>query len=91
MSANSLPTVVDFTKGMWRRVLVLPFNKQIAKADKQIKADLKSKDEIEGLWAWMISAAVEFLQNGMPPTPQIVVDAVNEWKGDEDWFANFCR
>ena len=89
MSANSLPTVVDFTKGMWRRVIVLPFNKQIAKADKQIKADLKSKDEIEGLWAWMISAAVEFLQNGMPPTPQVVVDAVNEWKGDEDWFANF--
>jgi putative DNA primase/helicase len=25
----------------------------------------------------------------MPHAPQVVVDAVDEWKGDEDWLGNF--
>ena len=94
MSVNSLPATNDFSDAMWRRVIVVPFSHTFSdeEVDKSIKSDLRSESEIQGIWNWMIGAALEVRKSGFPLAstwPERVTSAISEWKGDEDWFSLF--
>ena len=53
-SMNRLPTVADTSHGMWRRIVMLPFNKTFDKKDRI--RDLKDRLDIElsGIFNWCL-------------------------------------
>ena len=94
ISVNSLPTVYDDTNGLWRRMIVIPFYmKFVRTGDGENQADIKIKDklkaEAEGIWAWLIRAALDYTKFGLPSQPQMVIEACEEWHNQEDWWASF--
>jgi len=89
ISVNNLPSVYDESHGVWRRMIVIPFNRKFTSSDRDGTIKRRLKDEVEGIWAWMVQGAIRFHKSGMPPRPEAVIRASAAWQSNEDWWENF--
>ncbi len=65
LSANSLPTFVDKSNAMWRRLRIIPFSVAVPEAEQD--ADLAEKicaDELPGVCAWALDGLSEIIATG---------------------------
>jgi putative DNA primase/helicase len=90
ISGNHKPIIVDDSDGMWARVHMIPFDVQIPR--EQIDRDLPAKlrAERDGVFAWMVRGAIDYLENGLRP-PKQVVEATEEYRQDSDPIGDFLR
>jgi len=89
ISVNNLPSVYDESHGLWRRMIVIPFNRKFTQNDRDETIKRRLKEEVEGIWAWMVQGAIRFHKAGMPPRPDAVITASEAWQTNEDWWENF--
>jgi P4 family phage/plasmid primase-like protien len=63
-SANTLPVLRDRSQGIWRRLVVIPFEVTIpeGKQDKQLSEKLEQ--ELPGIFNWAISGLMRLLERG---------------------------
>lgn len=88
---NHLPRVGAMDEGIWRRLIVIPFNAKI-KAKKDVKnyADYLVENAGEYILKWLIEGAEKIIKNEFKPNiPKAVSDAVNMYKQDNDWLMHF--
>lgn len=88
---NHLPRVGAMDEGIWRRLIVIPFNAKI-KAKKDVKnyADYLVENAGEYILKWLIEGAEKIIKNEFKPNiPKAVSDAVNMYKNDNDWLTHF--
>lgn len=88
---NHLPRVGAMDEGIWRRLIVIPFNAKI-KAKKDVKnyADYLVENAGEYILKWLIEGAEKIIRNEFKPNiPKAVSDAVNMYKRDNDWLTHF--
>lgn len=88
---NHLPRVGAMDEGIWRRLIVIPFNAKI-KAKKDVKnyADYLVENAGEYILKWLIEGAEKIIKNEFKPNiPKAVSDAVNMYKHDNDWLTHF--
>ena len=90
LGVNAKPDVDDLSYGFWRRMQVIPFQRTFAGTaqDKTLKTSLRR--EHSGILNWIVAGTQQWLANGLNP-PQCVLDAVAEYQGDCDPFADFLR
>lgn len=90
LQGNHKPRIDDNSDGIWRRVLLVPFEVQIARD--QVDRDLprKLRVEKEGVFAWLVQGALEYLNYGLNP-PDVVVDATAEYREESDPIGAFIR
>ncbi len=88
---NHLPRVSASDDGIWRRLIVIPFNAKI-----EGKADIKNYGEYlyenagESILAWVIEGAKKVIELGYQiPMPDCVTKAINEYRSQNDWFGHF--
>lgn len=88
LAGNNKPRVTDTTEGFWRRLDLVPF-------DVEIPADKRRKDFVDSLraeWSGILNWALEGLRlyelEGLEQ-PTRVVDAVSEYREDENSFGQF--
>lgn len=88
---NHLPRVGAMDTGIWRRLIVIPFEQTI-KADKDIKnyADYLYHEAGEAVLEWIMQGArLIHAENYHLVPPAQVVNASEAYRAANDWFAHF--
>lgn len=90
---NHLPKVGAMDDGIWRRLIVIPFNAKIVG-----KSDIKNYSEhllqTSGPYIvkWIIEGAKKAIDSGFQlKKPKVVQDAINKYKSDNDWLSHFLN
>lgn len=79
-SMNALPAVADFSEGFWRRVRVIPFNREF-QPNEQI-TDLKERlnNELPGIFNWAMEGLRRLQSRGRFAVPQQVKDVTSQYR-----------
>ncbi len=87
--ANHLPGVKDASHGFWRRPIVIPFRAKFegAKIDTRLRDKLLS--ERDGIFAWLVAGARQYLQHGLGDQPSACVEAKDQYRQDNDILSRF--
>lgn len=90
---NHLPKVGAMDSGIWRRLIVIPFNAKITGGnDQKNYADYLVENAAPFVMAWIIEGAEKAIgQNFHIPAPVCVKEAINKYKSDNDWLAHFLN
>lgn len=90
---NHLPRVSASDDGIWRRLIVIPFNAKITG-----KNDIKNYSEFlysnagEAILAWVIEGAQKVIDmNYHIPVPACVQKAIDDYRSQNDWFGHFLQ
>lgn len=90
---NHLPRVSASDDGIWRRLIVIPFNAKITG-----KSDIKNYGEYlfdnagESILAWVIEGAKKVIElDYQIPIPECVQKAIEEYRTQNDWFGHFME
>ena len=90
---NHLPRVGANDDGTWRRLIVIPFNAKI-KRNSDIKnyAEYLVKNAGGAILTWIIEGAMKAISHDFKLTPpQIVVDAIEQYRNNNDWLSIFIE
>nr|DAX39015.1 MAG TPA: dsDNA helicase [Caudoviricetes sp.] len=90
---NHLPKVGAMDRGIWRRLIVIPFNAVISGAG-DIKNYAGHLQKHAGQYAlrWIIEGAQKAIaENYHLKRPKCVEDAINRYRSDSDWLAHFLE
>ena len=81
LATNNRPRFVDKSEGIWRRLILVPFNRKvppdkiIVDLDKQI-----INEELAGVFMWAFEGLYRLLQNGCFTTSEVVEKEIAEYK-----------
>ena len=88
---NHLPRISASDDGIWRRLIVIPFNAKITG-----KSDIKNYGEYlfdkagESILAWVIEGVKKVIElDYRIPVPECVQKAIDEYRNQNDWFGHF--
>lgn len=90
---NHLPKVSASDDGIWRRLIVIPFDAKI-----EGSSDIKNYGEYlyqnagESILAWVIEGAKKVIALDYKiPVPECVQKAITEYRAQNDWFSHFLE
>ncbi|PJE27139.1 hypothetical protein PSM7751_03705 [Pseudooceanicola marinus] len=88
ISGNAKPEIRGGDDGIWRRVLLVPFEEQIP--DDQVDKGLPAKlwEERAGILQWLIGGALDYLRDGLK-IPASVLAATAEYREHSDPLRRF--
>lgn len=95
IATNHLPDIRDSSEGMWRRLLLVPFNVSFYK-DRDPKEDPRLGEalarEAPGVLAWAVRGAVAYeARRSLHPVPGSVSAATSEYRRSEDTLQAFVE
>ena len=91
---NHLPKVKGTDDGIWRRIIVIPFNHKFTKDNADIKnySDVLYEEAGEFVLTWVIEGAKKAYESNFKlRNPSIVQEAINNYKKQNDWFGIFIN
>ncbi|WP_439137569.1 DNA primase family protein [Roseicyclus sp.] len=83
ISGNHKPDIRGTDDGIWRRVLLVPFEVQIPKGERDERMIDKLMGEGPGILNWLIEGLLDYLERGLQE-PQAVLDATLEYRAESD-------
>lgn len=90
LSGNHKPRIDDTSDGIWRRVHLVPFDIQIPREMVDRALPRKLRAEAEGVFAWLIEGALDYLNHGLAP-PAKVMAATQDYREESDPIGTFIR
>lgn len=94
VSANHKPTVRATDLGIWRRLLMVPFNVTFPPEQRDRQLPEKLRNELPGILQWAIRGCLEWQRIGLAP-PKRVTDETDAYRASQDvvgrWLADCCR
>jgi putative DNA primase/helicase len=88
MSGNHKPDIRGTDDGIWRRVLLVPFDVQIPREERDERFGEKLWAERAGIFAWLVEGLLSYLEIGLQP-PQTVREATDEYREESDPLGTF--
>lgn len=88
ISGNHRPEIRGGDDGIWRRVMLVPFDVQIPPAERDPELGAKLWDERAGILNWLITGLLDYLTHGLQ-VPDQVIAATQEYREDSDPMATF--
>jgi putative DNA primase/helicase len=85
---NHKPRITDMGKGIWRRVLLVPFDVTIVRPDDNLSNALW--DERDGVFLWLIQGAIGYQYYGLCP-PERVKAETEKYKYEQDTVGQFIE
>lgn len=88
---NHLPRVGANDDGIWRRLIVIPFNAKITgSSDRKNYADFLYENAGGAVLSWIIEGAEKAIKNKYKlKVPKVVEAAINKYRENNDWFSAF--
>lgn len=88
---NHLPRVGANDDGIWRRLILIPFNAKITgSGDKKNYADFLYENAGGAVLSWIIEGAEKAIKNKYKlKVPKIVEYAINKYRENNDWLSAF--
>jgi len=88
IGGNHAPDIRGMDDGIWRRLMIVPFNVQIPKAERDPLIVQRMMAEASGILNWLIEGARSYLEGGLAP-PAEVSQATDELRQDADPYGKF--
>lgn len=90
---NHLPKVGAMDSGIWRRLIVIPFNAKITgSSDQKNYANHLAENASPYIMAWVIEGAEKAIKNNFRiALPKCVEDAIAKYRQDNDWLSHFIE
>ena len=90
---NHLPRVGAMDTGIWRRLIVIPFNATIAgKSDIKNYAGYLQKNAAPYILRWIIEGAQKAIRDNFSfKLPYCVEAAIEKYRNDSDWLSHFLE
>jgi len=88
MVGNHQPSITDTSEGMWRRMLLIPFDHIIPENERDPLLLTKLQEESPGILNWMLEGLADYRKHGLdiPPT---IAQATDAYRNDEDILGAF--
>ncbi len=94
LSVNDMPRVRHDDKGMWRRIVAIPFNAVFSTKNQDTSLEGKLKAELPGILNWCLEGAHLFATKGRLGRPKASRELLASLRGDVDtvgiWMASCC-
>lgn len=90
ISTNHLPTIRGTDRGIWRRILTVPWKVEIPEADIDRELPKKLRAELPGILNWMLDGLEEYFAIGLAP-PAAALAAVEDYRADQDPVGEFLK
>ena len=90
---NHLPKVGANDDGIWRRLIVIPFNAKITgKSDIKNYADYLYENAGPYIMTWIINGAKKAIEaNFHTELPKVVKEAIDKYRESNDWLGQFIE
>jgi len=88
ISGNHKPEIHGGDDGIWRRVMLVPFEVQIPPDERDPELGQKLWEERAGILNWLVEGLKQYLQHGLM-VPDQVAAATAEYREDSDPLATF--
>jgi putative DNA primase/helicase len=88
ISGNHKPEIRGTDDGIWRRVMLVPFDVQIPKAERDPLLGEKLWEERAGILNWLTGGLLDYLDGGLRE-PSTVTEATTEYRRDSDPLGTF--
>ena len=88
LATNYRPAIASQDHGIWRRMILVPFDAHFDGAARDVFITDKLLTEVEGILAWAVQGAQKWYANGLQ-LPSIISDAVTDYKETADELAGF--
>lgn len=88
ISGNHKPDIRGTDDGIWRRVLLVPFDVQIPENERDDKLIEKLWAERAGILNWLIDGLISYLEGGLDE-PAEVLEATQEYRAESDPLGTF--
>lgn len=88
ISGNHKPEIRGGDDGIWRRVLLVPFDVQIPPEQRDAKLGEKLWQERNGIFRWLVNGLLEYLEQGLM-VPEIVSEATRDYREESDPYGAF--
>lgn len=85
---NHKPRITDMGKGIWRRVLLIPFDVTITKPDDNLSDELWK--ECDGVFLWLIQGAMGYQYYGLCPPARVKAET-EKYKYEQDTIGQFIE
>lgn len=84
ITTNYEPRITGVDKGIWRRIIVLPFDLGLKESEVDRHLGEKLADEYPQILAWLIDGAKLYFKKGLADIPQCSLDLTSEYKEESD-------
>lgn len=91
LGTNNMPHTRDLSDGMFRRALILKFNRQFREGEREIGLADKLLEELPGILAAACRALAGVFERGCITSPASSMEALKRWRMDSDQVANFVE
>lgn len=86
LSGNHKPTIKGQDWGIWRRIMLIPFNAGPFPINAVLPMQLRQ--ELPGILTWAVKGCLEWQSKGLRP-PTAVTEAVEEYRKESDVLGDF--
>lgn len=90
MYGNHKPVVKGADKGIWRRILLIPFDAEITAEKRDNELPQKLKKELPGILAWAVKGCLEWIEEGLS-VPERILAATKEYREEQDLIGHFLQ
>lgn len=91
ISGNHKPVVTDDSDGTWRRLLLVPWDVQIAKEHVDVTLPERLRAESDAIFAWLVQGALMYLDDRGLGVPDAVLNASRDYRTESDPIDGFLQ
>jgi P4 family phage/plasmid primase-like protien len=88
LCSNHRPKVKGTDFGIWRRLLLVPFNRIFHDGEKDVNLPAKLAAEATGILSWAVRGCLEWQRDGLAP-PHEVQEATGAYRDEQDVLGRF--
>lgn len=88
MYGNHKPVISGTDNGIWRRVILMPFNVQIPEHEQDPELPAKLRAELPGILAWAVKGWQMYQSEGLTP-PAAAKQATESYRAESDLLGQF--
>lgn len=89
-ATNHKPNISGTDKGIWRRIITIPFERVIAAKEQDPELDEKLAKEYEGILTWAVRGFQDWYKNGLGEVPKII-EATAAYQEESDVIGNYIE
>ena len=87
---NYKPDISGSDEGIWRRIILIPFEVRIPEGERDKHLIEKLRKELPGILAWAVEGCLAWQWEGLCP-PERVRAATSRYREEMDWMSTFLR
>lgn len=88
-ATNALPAFTDRSDGIWRRVILIPFNHTVSATERDNGLESALRAELPGIFAWAVEGLRRLKSQKRFTQPLMVADALHRFKAESNEARTF--